>query len=282
MLVRDTLCLGGTLEKNEDCVGYGDNYIFVVDGATGLIPVQVMEGFKSDAEWFAKSVFENLKRELIDCEKPIEQILQNAMIEIKEEFDKECRKKALVEIDYPSAGICIFRDLGDYIEGFRLGDVLGVVKKKDDEIVLIQEKRLVELDQIAIDEQVLIAKNQKITVKEARKHVNETLLKHRNMMNKPDGYFILEPTGAAIEKAEYMVINKEEIESVSCMSDGYFCVVDTYSVVSDYSKLHELFDSGKAKELFDQMCVKQEEDSEFEKYPRFKMRDDASAVFAKI
>lgn len=280
--LKEKLCIGGISTKNEDCIGYSENYIYTIDGATGLNQVNIMENYNSDAEWLSRRVSEYLKENLENSKITIKAILEQAMIEIKKEFDDECIKKGLENIDYPSVGICIFRELEEKIEVFRLGDVLGVIKMKNGEITLIQEKRLVELDEKSIAKQIRIAKEQNISVRDARSQIDDILLKHRQMMNKPNGYFILEPNAEGIDNAEYRVFNKSEIESISCMSDGFFCVVDTYACVKNYSILHEELEQKGAKMIFDQMCNKQEEDKDFNEFPRFKMRDDSSVVFATI
>lgn len=280
--LKEKLSIGGTITNNDDCIGYGKNYIFTIDGATELTPVNVMQSYNSDAEWLSKKVSYYLNNNLENINLTIKAILEDAMIEIKKEYDDACSQKGLENINYPSVGICIFREYEEKIEVFRLGDVLGVIKKKNGDIILIQEKRLAELDEVAIKKQVSIAKEQNISVREAKHHINDILLKHRHLMNKTNGYFILEPKAEGIDKADYQIFEKNEIESISCMSDGFFCVVETYDCVSDYSTLHKILEEKGAEMLFNKMCKKQEEDKDFNKYPRFKMRDDASVVFANI
>lgn len=275
------LCIGSYLGKNEDCVGVSNKYIFVIDGATCLNEVRIFEEYSSDAQWFANKTSEYLKN-LDDETLSISQILNNAMIEIKKQFDYKCIEKGINIIDYPSAGICVFREIGEYIECFRLGDVLGIIEYNNRSIKLLQEKNLIKLDQIALKKQIEISKSKKITVKEAKIFINDILIKNRNLMNKSNGYFILEPKGEGIKYGETTRINKSDIKSLACMSDGYSCIVDTYKIVKDYIELIKLLNNGKYKELFKEMDKEQKNDKEYNKYPRFKMRDDSSIVFAKI
>ena len=55
----DAVCLAGS-NKNEDSIGYGKDFIFVIDGATGLRGVNIM-GMRSDAEWFSRRLAEQLQ-----------------------------------------------------------------------------------------------------------------------------------------------------------------------------------------------------------------------------
>ena len=67
----DAVCIAGS-NKNEDSIGYGDDFIFVIDGATGLRGVNIM-GMRSDAEWFSKRLAERSNRTLLTsyCIEPI-------------------------------------------------------------------------------------------------------------------------------------------------------------------------------------------------------------------
>ena len=80
----DAVCIAGS-NKNEDSIGYGDDFIFVIDGATGLRGVNIM-GMRSDAEWFSKRLAEQLQIYLRNDAWSIQEILYMSLKQIREEY----------------------------------------------------------------------------------------------------------------------------------------------------------------------------------------------------
>ena len=279
----DAVCIAGS-NKNEDSIGYGDDFIFVIDGATGLRGVNIM-GMRSDAEWFSKRLAEQLQKYLRFDSLSIQEILYRSLDLIRDEYLSVLMRHPdypNIQPDYPSAGIVIFREREGYLESFRLGDCVGVVRYKSGKIALMKEENLVKLDKYAIDCQVKMAKMNGISVREARPLINDVLIKNRDKLNTPGGYWILEPQGVGIPYGEYKRFDLDKIESISCMSDGYFAALEVYKMMKNYSEFQDILINGGCAKVVKGMFTIQENDKDFNKYPRFKFRDDASAVVAKF
>ena len=276
----DAVCLAGS-NKNEDSIGYGKDFIFVIDGATGLRGVNIM-GMRSDAEWFSKRLAEQLQIYLNNDSWSIQEILYMSLKQIREEYFAVLQNHPGIQPDYPSAGIVIFRERNGYLESFRLGDCVGVVRYKSGKIALMKEENLVKLDKYAIDCQVKMAKMNGISVREARPLINDVLIKNREKLNTPGGYWILEPQGVGIPYGEYRKFDLDKIESISCMSDGYFAALEVYKMMKNYTEFQDILINGGCAKVVKGMFTIQENDKDFNKYPRFKFRDDASAVVAKF
>ena len=66
------------------------------------------------------------------------------------------------------------------------------------------------------------------------------------------------------------------------MSDGYFAALEVYKMMKNYSEFQDILINGGCAKVVKGMFIIQENDKDFNKYPRFKFRDDASAVVAKF
>ena len=277
--IVDAICIAGS-NKNEDRIGFGKDFIFVIDGATGLRGVNIM-GERSDAEWFSKRLAEELTKNLANDSLDIKTILRKSISVIREEYI-EAFKLCGVQPDYPSAGIVIFRERHGYLESYRLGDCLGIVKYNSGKILLMKEENLTKLDKYAIECQVRMAKSNGISVREARPLINDILIKNRNKLNTPGGYWILDPSGAGIDHGEYKRFNLDLIDSISCSSDGFFAICETYKIAKNHSQFQEMLSLGYCGQMVKKMFMMQENDKDYNKYPRFKFRDDASVVIAEV
>lgn len=276
----DAVCIAGS-NKNEDSVGYGKDFIFVIDGATGLRGVNIM-GMRSDAEWFSNRLAEQLQVYLRNDNLTIQEILYVSLQQIRSEYFTVLQNYTHIQPDYPSAGIVIFRERNGYLESFRLGDCVGVVRYKSGKIALMKEENLVKLDKYAIECQVQMARMNGISVREARPLINDVLIKNRDKLNTPGGYWILEPQGVGIPYGEYRKFDLDKVESISCMTDGYFAALETYKLMKNYTEFQDRLIKGQCGRIVKEMFTVQENDMDFNKYPRFKFRDDASAVVAKF
>lgn len=280
MIITNKLCIGSIEGKNEDAIGYGDNFIFVIDGATTLHKKGNSD--YSDASWLSNRLSVLLKEKLPNLNRNIDTILYDCLDILKKEFNNMYKNKLLSKVPSPSAGICIFREKNEVIEAFRLGDVLGIIEYNNNKIDLMQEKNLSKFDKIAIEKQIKIAKKKNISVKEARLYINKTLIKHRKLMNKKTGYYILDLSAKGIKYGEYKIYNKSEIKSISCMSDGFSCIVDTYKIINNYDNLQLFLKESEVLELYKKMKETILNDLDYNIYPRFKLIDDSSVICAVI
>lgn len=267
---------------NEDVIGVGEKFAYCIDGATGLNQINILDK-ESDAKWFADKVKKELDILLLNESLSLLKILHIIMKKINDEINNKLIEKSIKNYMFPSAGIVIFRIINNNeLEMYRLGDVLGIIKLINNDFLFLKDKNLEKLDKFAIDKQVKVAKEKNISVKEARKYINDILIKNRNLINKVGGYYALEPNGAGIDFGEYKVFDLDEIASVGLFSDGFYDSVDTFKFVNDYELLHDYMGKGFAKKIYNHMYITGENDLDYNKYPRFKLRDDASAVYLKI
>lgn len=99
---------------NEDAVGGGGSFLYVLDGATSLDAAPVMDPV-SDAAWLVRETARWLDRHLPEASRPLEDILAQGMARLLDQWSGP--RAAL-----PSAGVAIFRRRGEGVEYFGLGD----------------------------------------------------------------------------------------------------------------------------------------------------------------
>ena len=102
------------LRVNEDAVGAGEDFLFVIDGATNLSGRNYMDT-RSDAYWFAQRTAGLLREMLADEKGTLSDIVHGAMERVLHQW-------AGSEEAMPTASAAIWRCRGDKVELFQLGD----------------------------------------------------------------------------------------------------------------------------------------------------------------
>ncbi len=281
--INDSICVAGAIGPCEDAIGFGDNFIFALDGASCLTGINLVHE-KSDAHWFAQKVRDGLCRELSkDEDVSVEEILRGIIAPLREEYLRGAEDKGIpIPDDSPSAGIALFRVSEGFLEFYGLGDCVGVVATKDGKAQWLNDSSLSSLDKIVIDKMAQIHKETGTPVTQARTLCTDLLIKHRSLKNKPEGYHILDPFGDGIDHACKMRIPLEDVVSVSVFSDGFAQLSEVFGVYGDFAQLHNAMNSHSLAELCEKLFALQDNDPACNSYPRFKLRDDTCAVFAEV
>lgn len=278
----------GEPKKDEDHGAYSETCLIVIDGATGLSDVKVTES-ATDAQWFAEQMSVQLYEHLAESEEPTEAAVQHTQERVRDQYI-ELFKKALPGEDYnsysasdlPSATMALFRIAGESLEFLSLGDCRGAIKSKSGDTVFLGESSLRQLDAVAIESMVAIAKDKGISVLEARPYIQDLLIKHRNMLNTPQGYSALSVVKSDYPEPCFQRFPLSSVESVALFTDGYFEIVDPFALVKNASDLMLLIRKEGLRKPLERLRQEQERDSSLNAFPRFKIKDDASALYADI
>lgn len=249
---------------NEDRFINGRNYGIVLDGATPL----KKSGQFNEARWFV----DYLKKHITKYDYDIKSRLCALCEDAYHVFPTKIK-----EDDYlPSAGACWAEWTVEEIHIGILGDCEVTVVTNENEILRFNDDRLRTLDNLAINEMVTAANEYGTTVLEARKFINDTLIKHRKLINKPNGYSALALSPKANICEKYFSLKKNNIKTLYLYSDGFSQAFENLQIY----KTH--------KEMFNQLVNIDEEiakivkvsfdDPDCNKHPRFKVIDDITAV----
>ncbi len=265
----------------EDAIGFSHAHICVIDGASGLSGINVTDGL-SDPAWFAQRVNALLAEKIHDPSLTIQQMLtQICNICLNEYLGFTEIHKLETPPDSPSASLSLLRVCGQSLEYYGLGDCVSVIEYKDNTSRVLHDDTISRFDNNVIKEMVRIHQESGISVLEARTRCNDLLIENRKKRNQPDGYWTLDIEGRGLAHATYEKLEYNQISSLSVFSDGFAQLVDVFHVFKTYEELHAAMKKTPLAELYRMLVAIQNRDPHANKYPRFKLRDDASCVIAK-
>jgi serine/threonine protein phosphatase PrpC len=104
---------------------------------------------------------------------------------------------------------------------------------------------------------------------------------HRGLMNRPDGYWILDLSERWIEHVETTTPAAEAGDVLLLVTDGFWRLVDTYCQYSERSLFAAALGGG-VRPLARELRAIEAADEECRRYPRLKARDDATALLVRI
>ena len=280
--IKQSICYPGFAAKvNEDAVGYGKDYCFVMDGASCLSGVNVVDS-RSDAAWMTHQVRDCLCAALDSGDvRPTKVILEEIILPLRETYLQALAGKGITAPeDSPSAGFALFRQRNKMLEFFGLGDCVGVAKFSDGTQFYSLDACLPSLDQQVLDRMLEIHKATGMPMKEARFQCNDLLMKNRKLRNRPGGYWILDLlTDEGIENATQYSWELQMPVAVGAFSDGFSQLAEVFRQYPDYNALFDAMQCKDLEDMFSTLCALQDADDDLNDYPRFKLRDDTSALW---
>lgn len=264
----DRLCLPGSpYLPCEDLVTTGDTRLLLLDGASPLTP-SVMA--PSDASWFVQEVARMVSTLPPIRGESLPQFLMDCMRCIHWNIDQ----------DAPSAGIALVRLEEDHLDYLLLGDCSLSIERTDGTFLPIENDALHRLDNLALAELQIHAARLGASPRACLPLIQDTLRRNRALRNTPGGYYILDPSSAGIPHAVTGSLPAPEVRSVFLCSDGFAQLCSFTG--SSLTALHRRAKGSGLEALYGSLCALQDSDPCFERLPRFKHRDDVSAVLAEI
>ncbi len=175
-----------------------------------------------------------------------------------------------------SCGISLVQAVDEKVNFVCLGDCDILIKYKDGKVDRVKQTELERLDKKAINQMVERARQDGISVLDARKYINPLLIKHRSLKNMPGGYNVFEPMEEPNFECLSFSANKDCIESVIICTDGFAQAYTTLEILPSFERL---FDSDcSLDDVVQNIIDKSKADPKCDKYPRFKMIDDITVV----
>ena len=266
-------------QVNEDCVAVGSTYAVLLDGASGITGTRVLPHHSSsDAQWFSHFVGGRIC-EYLDASHGIVESIHLAVEDSRDFIGKHGVTDN--EELFPSSTLVAVSVSGDSVDIVSLGDSPAFIGFKDGSLVTISDTRIAELDQAAVDAMVDLSRGRAMTGVQKRAAVNDILLENRQLKNKPDGYWILDPSGVALEHLNVRRFCIEDIDYVCAMSDGLERAFNLFGLADS-----AVFLADATRESFDELLVRlraeERQDPDFDRYPRLKMHDDATCFMLRL
>lgn len=263
---------------NEDYAYFCEDYAFVLDGATSLVPVKY-SNFSTDAEWYTKTFGKYLETALSNNMKNINEIIKDGIDYVTFLYKNLANGREI--IDMPSACVTVVRKHNGRLEYFVLGDS-GFLFKHNGKVKDFIQKRIVELDQINIDDMARIAKEKNINVVDARKYVQKDILKKRLTKNTEQGYWILCDDVKACDHAYQGELDLDKGDEILIYTDGFSEIWNLFKMYSEKQIFEEINRGQTLNDLYKKLYLVQEDDAGCNKFPRTKKRDDATAIYVKF
>lgn len=267
----------GFPELNEDNVFVNDQFGFVIDGATGYGNIKITEA-ETDAKWYS-TVWKNyLVENLYDYSKSISEIMNSGLEHVIDRLNNyENYKKAEFP---PSAAIAVFRIKEDKLEYFVLADCSLLIHFKDGSIKLISKDDIKEIDDRNMQLIISTAKEKNISILEAKKlpHIREVFVEMFKNRNTPTGGWVLSNSFLAIKHANVGELKLSDIKSILGFSDGFSQIFDLFKYMTPEQLSARIYKGEKFEKLYNLLYKLQQQDRDCNKYPRSKIRDDASAI----
>ena len=125
---------------------------------------------------------------------------------------------------------------------------------------------------------ISISKEKNINVCDAFKYIINDLKEKRLLKNTPNGYYVLDIDKEAIRHAKYICVPKNSIDMIILLSDGFSSYYECLKLEDNYQTFFLKNYDTDADTLYKQLRRREKEDIYLNKYPRYKISDDASII----
>lgn len=265
----------GSGKVNEDAVGFiGDpsdiQAAWALDGVTGIND-RGLGLMDSDAQWFVARIDRHLRDLLPDARD-----MPRVMSELIDRLVADLGQHALPEkYDPPAACIAAVCRIDGHWHAARLGDCRLLATDRNG------FQRIVDFANDGFDDWVtaeaMRLRGAGMTdLKDIARAMQPALFTDRRRRNRPGGYGVIEADRACLAFAEYREL--DDPSSVLLTSDGFFRLVDYYRQLSEAELLERSMRPGEIGHLYEALRRLEEGDPDARQFPRFKPKDDASAI----
>ena len=258
MRVIDSLSYPGKT-INEDCLIITDKCIAVLDGSSGL------GGSDFGAEQFVTE-FRSRFIECIEDGMSLTDSVNSVISNIKQRMFIDPSA-----IPPSASGLFVYED-DDSVDILNIGDCTGYLYTNSG-IIRVFSDEVSRFDQQVINSMLFEREKTGKNIIDivAQDNIQQMLMDNRRRMNAPDGYRILSVNMSPVSDSDIVSYDKSTIDEIVLFSDGFM------------AKEEELKSQNRDLEaLYKSLRTREREDPFFNKHPRFKMSDDASAIVIKI
>lgn len=260
---------------NEDAWGRAGDAVWVLDGATGVAASPYLDEV-SDAAWFSREVSGRFEAAFGAARSTSEAVLHGVRAAAGAARGV-CDIGQVPAFELPSASLVVAREVGCGLELTNLGDCVVVWRGAGarasrfgaSPLLGALEEGLHRLLDAALDEGLSRAEG----VERARAQARE----NRKLMNRPEGYWILDLSGAGVPHAQIEACPAPAPVDVLLMTDGFSRLVEVYGAYDWDGLLDRALEGGLAP-LYEELRAIEAADETCARFQRFKPRDDATAV----
>lgn len=261
---------------NEDRCFVCKDFGFVLDGVS-VNGGQKFSSYNSDAEWFSNRWKEYLKDNLSNTTKTLADIMRNGIDLIVKEYKAMAGKEDIIY--FPALTITMFRVVDNELQYFYLGDSEMLLKSKSGHVIqlLSEGPNLMDWEnEMAL---TLLDTNKEGLIPVRKKQDANFILNVQKHKKNTEGYYwVISDREEAIKHASYGVIDKNIIDSIILVSDGFGQIYNLFEII-DKNKMFKLNSEKIADKYYRKLYKAQEKDKYAKKYLRIKVRDDSTIVY---
>ena len=273
LIVVDAICKPAS-NVNEDAWGRSSGVVWVVDGATGVGPWPYLDG-PTDAAWFSREISDRFEA-AFSVAQPTSAALHQGVRDAAEAAARLCDISTIPAFELPSASLVLAREVQSGLEFTNLGDSVIVWRCGDAPANRFGSSKVSCLDETlhrVLDQAQASGLPRSEAVEQARALARE----NRKLMNQPEGYWVLDLSGAGLPHAQIELCPDAGPIDVLLMTDGFSRLVEVYRAYDWNGLLDRALESGLAL-LYDELREIEAADEGCARFQRLKPRDDATAV----
>lgn len=249
----------------------------LLDGATGVVPSWICgDGWRSDAQWLSHVAGELIARELAHGATAPDAVCR-ALGELQRRVSRVAgRPFGEVPVEQlPSATLAIALVAGGELIVCGLGDSPIAVRRASGAVDVLSDAALEGFDAANLRLMYERAGAARLDAAAKRALVRHELALERSLRNTASGYWIFDPTGAALPHMQVHRYALADVLAVAAFTDGMFAADAVYGL-ADLRRETGRLDRISVQRLIDRMRVVEAADPDLERYRRFKPSDDAS------
>lgn len=262
---------------NEDyaCVGADGRCAVLVDGATGLTGANLVSG-ESDAAWYARHLAQEAVAWASSGDRSASDAMRVAGRVVADAYLGYPGARELVSVDMPNGSVAT-ACWDERLEISMLGDCTAVVGRSDGTSDVIHDATLDELDRANYERMFRYATKHGVTMKDARKALNDRFVENRLLINEPGGYWAADVSCRGFGHEIVRSFELRDVAYVVLFTDGLAAAVEM-GVVGTPSELARRIARGGGERLGEALRAAEQRDAGCWAHPRSKTSDDATYV----
>lgn len=263
---------------NEDSYGQTDGCVWVIDGATGLGGKWLPEE-ASDAQWYASAFSRYLSHALADRTRSLPRIFSDGVKQIWKEFAARTSvPPSCSAADLPCAVGAALRRKDGVLEYIAVGDCRILLRMRDGQTLELYDRRHEALDDESLRQMLQISQTQGLPLSQCKSRILPRLRQVRASINRPEGYISLCSDPESVLHAICGTVPEDMVTDGCLMSDGFAQYYALFHLAADASAFLDLAAKHSPEQLYHQLLRAQQGDPTLDRFPRFKLSDDATLV----
>ncbi len=256
---------------NEDRIYVGDDYVLVLDGASGHDLVGKHKAV-SNASWLVDLICNYTSTHLTKA------LSTSQFIDNLSRHLNQCYLQVGGEFE-ASASLILARIFDTHIEVSAIGDCTALILTCNGQVINIHDRRVSNMDDQLKSEISKYANDHQLPFLEAKNLHKYRFKQNRKLAN--TGYSVISNQGYVLKPYVRLEFDLDSVQTVALLSDGAYEYCQPLAIGDNQSLMH-IITTGGAQATINTIRRWQSADLSCERYQRFKPYDDATIAAIKI